>query len=77
MEDIKEDMPSLGLALRGTIDLTNDRRQWQSFSREHRRQELIFIDADEEKCKCQRPCTCTCMVYGILIYQPTSLTTYR
>ena len=38
IDNINEDITSLGLTLRGAMDLTRDRGQWRSFIRTHRRQ---------------------------------------
>ena len=38
IDNINEDITSLGLTLRGALDLTSDRGQWRSFIRTHRRQ---------------------------------------
>jgi hypothetical protein len=38
IDNITQDIASLGLTLRGALDLTTDRGQWRSFIRTHRRQ---------------------------------------
>ena len=38
IDNVKEDIESIGLTLRWAIDLTKDRGQWRSFIRIHRRQ---------------------------------------
>jgi len=38
IDNVNEDIESIGLTLRGTMGFTRDRGQWKSFIRTHRRQ---------------------------------------
>src|SRR6218665_1807840 len=41
IDDVNEDIDSIGLTLWGAMNLTKNRRQWKSFIRTHRRQMMM------------------------------------